>query len=139
MKTPTFLVNGVVQANALAADFLYLQFGCQFCPPFRGLIIVRDKKIAGAAIFNNFHPGCSVDITAAGAFGVREVRALAYYAFRILDCRRVTAITSDENRSAARALKCLGFKQEGIMRERFGGHDGLVFGLLRSEQKLIKL
>jgi RimJ/RimL family protein N-acetyltransferase len=127
--------------DACAAEFIENALGTRACPPFGGIIVVENGIVKGAVILNNYHENLSVDITVAGwnAFGIREVREVARYIFRQLKCKRITAVTEESNFRAIRALKSLGFKQEGVMRERFENGDGLLFGITRDEQKAIRL
>lgn len=110
--------------------------------PFRGLVMIDRKSgnISGACIFNNYI-GRDVHFTcvSAGLLGMREARYVARYVFGKLGCVRCTAITKGTNERAIKALVQLGFKYEGTMREFYDDADGAVFGLLRSEQRIVRL
>jgi hypothetical protein len=112
----------------------------KLCEPFRGLVVTNERQqMIGAIVFNNYdqqdiHFTCVLS----APIGMRDARFVARYAFSQLGCRRCTAVTSEDNLAARRALQQLGFKWEGRLREHFPEGDGLVYGLLRSEQKIAK-
>jgi RimJ/RimL family protein N-acetyltransferase len=141
MKMPTSSARTIVQDNESAKAFVKRVLGEEIHEPFVGLAVFQGGHVIGAIVFNNYHPGLSVDMTAVGrnVFGIREARALARYAFVTLDCRRVTAITCERNFEAIKALKSVGFVHEGTLKDRYNFSNGLLFGLLRRKQRLIKL
>lgn len=108
--------------------------------PFTGVLIERDGQTISAIVFNEFSDR-DVRITWAGEqpASVGVLRQVARYVFAQLGCRRVTAITRANDHPAIRSLTRLGFRPEGVMRARFADSDGLIFGLLRSEQKILRL
>lgn len=108
--------------------------------PFCGLIVKRGIYTIGAIMFNRYdyrdiHFSCVMS----EPIGMRDARYVARYVFKQLGCRRCTAITQEGNIAAQRALRQLGFKFEGRMRDHFDDSDGLVYGLLRSEQKIARI
>ena len=109
---------------------------------FRGAVFFDRGKIIGAGIFTNYVPNWSCEYTATlsdGYVGVRIARLVAHYVFITMGCHRCTAITRRDNVRAQTALRKIGFVFEGIMREHFPGRvDGFVYGLLRTEQRLIR-
>lgn len=126
------------QDDARARAFASRHLGCQFHDPLIGIVIEDNGEQVGAVIFNGYIPGQNIDLTAVSTkWDIRIVRNLARYCF--LRVKRVTARTCVTNTAAIKTLQALGFRQEGIMREYFPDGDAVVFGLLRSEQKLIKL
>jgi len=127
--------------DALAAEMVKASLGQPVVPPFVGLVAIDDEGAPVSAVILNNYERRDVHVTVvnAGNFGVRAMRHLAWLIFVNLGCARVTAITRADNLPAQRGLLQLGFRQEGIMREHFDGADGLLFGLLRSEQKIVRL
>jgi RimJ/RimL family protein N-acetyltransferase len=107
--------------------------------PFRGMVVKKGMETIGAIVFNNYD-GQDVHFTCmlSAPIGMTDARFVARYAFRQLGCRRVSAVTSESNIAARRALVQLGFKWEGRLREHFPDADGLVYGLLKSEQKIAR-
>jgi hypothetical protein len=110
--------------------------------PFRGLIVKHGINTVGAIIFNNYdqldvHFTCVMSENS--PMSMKDARYVARYVFEKLGCRRCTAITSDNNLAAQRALLQLGFRFEGRLRWHFADADGLVYGILRWEQKIVRL
>lgn len=115
--------------------------------PFRGLVVKRQSHrypgemiTVGAIVFNNYdqrdvHFTCVLS----EPIGIKDARYVARYVFKQLGCARCTAITSEFNMAARRALLQLGFKFEGCLRGHFEEGNGLVYGILRSEQKIARL
>jgi hypothetical protein len=112
----------------------------KICEPFRGLVVRRGLEVIGAIVFNNYdeldvHFTCVMN----APISMKDARYVARYVFKQLGCKRCTAVTSELNLAARRALLQLGFKFEGRLREHFDDGDGLVYGVLRSEQKIVRL
>jgi hypothetical protein len=109
--------------------------------PYSGIVMIGPRgEYTGACIFNNY-VGRDIHFTcvSTGLLGMREARYVARYVFGKLGCSRCTAITRATNERAIKALVQLGFKYEGTMREFYPDTDGAVFGLLRSEQRIVRL
>jgi hypothetical protein len=111
----------------------------KICEPFLGLVVKDGADVVGAIIFNNYdqydiHFTCVLS----APIGIRDARFVARYVFGQLGCRRCTAVTASSNYPARKALLQLGFRQEGILREHFELDDGVIYGMLRSEQKIAK-
>jgi hypothetical protein len=139
----TSLGSGVVQHNALAKKLVEEACGGKILDPnYTGIVFLDGKHVLGAGVFTNYWPDCDVEYTATlfdGMVGMRIARIVARHVFVTMNCHRCTAITRRDNIKAQTALAKIGFMFEGVMREHFPGRvDGYVFGLLRSEQRLIK-
>ncbi len=116
-------------------------FGKKMYEPFVGLVLFDDKGQAdGACIFNNWD-GRDINFTCVNSHRLRptDARFVAKYVFGQLNCHRCTAVTARHNSPARKALRQLGFKVEGFLREHFNDDDGVVYGLLRSEQRIARL
>lgn len=125
------------RARAIVED----AFGQKIYEPFIGLVMLDDDGMAeGACVFNNYD-GRDVHFTAVNGHHIRpaDARFVARYVFETLGCHRCTAITGRNNGWARKALRQLGFKIEGFMREHFPNDDAVIYGLLRSEQKIVRL
>lgn len=112
----------------------------KICEPFRGLVVTRGESVIGAIIFNNYderdiHFTCVMN----QPISMRDARIVARYVFVQLGCRRCTAVTSELNLAARRALLQLGFQFEGRLHDHYDEADGLIYGLLRSKQKIARI
>ena len=108
--------------------------------PFAGIVIETDNGgICGAVVFNDYAQG-NIEMTGVGhgCWTPKVIRGLARYVFGQLKCRRVTARTSVNNHAARQALRALGFRQEGRVREWYGKEDAILYGLLRREQRIVR-
>ena len=134
-------MRGVVPADQEARRLVEGCLGISISEPFAGLVFYDGARPIGAAIFNNYN-GRNVNFTcvlAEGDVGIRICRQVAHYIFKQLKCHRCTSVTSRSNVKAVVALLKLGFKWEGVLREYWpGGEDGLVYGLLWHEQRLLR-
>lgn len=96
-------------------------------PGFRAFGVVResDGLLVGGVVFDDWHPkerrvefsGAAIDPR---AFGPRFILAMGEYAYGKLDCFRVWARTSVDNRRARKMLKGLGFIEEGVQAHWYG-------------------
>lgn len=119
---------------------LYIEhaLGIHVSDPCIGLIVEKKDQVVGAVILNDYTPGQNIELTAhtKGNWSISDVRGVARYCFERV--RRITARTSVKNTRAIYMLTALGFKREGVLREWFSDADAIVFGLLRSEQRIYR-
>jgi hypothetical protein len=128
----------VRQDDVAARLYIEKALGCCVCDPFIGLVIEKDGKRVGALILNDYTPGRNIEMTghADGNWSVGDVRGIARYCFQRV--QRITARTSVNNSRTIAMLEGLGFKREGVMRSFFKDSDAIVFGLLKSEQRIYR-
>lgn len=128
----------VRQDSEAAKRYLERELGLFVADPFIGLLIEKDGKTVGAVILNDYTPGQNIELTAhtKGNWSISDVRGIARYCFERV--RRITARTSVKNTRAAYMLAALGFKREGVLRDWFKDSDAILFGLLRSEQRIFR-
>lgn len=137
------VMRDVFQDNLRARAIVEHELKIKIHEPFSGLIFHRGEEVVGACIFNRYSEYFqNVEFTCVlfeQDVGIRVCRRVAWYIFKNMNCRRCTAITACSNTKAQTALESIGFHVEGRMREYFpNGDDGIVYGLLRSEQKLLR-
>lgn len=129
------------QDNELAAKMVETTLGVDIRgTPFAGLVVTTDHgSPIGAVVFNDYAQG-NVEMTGVGnsCWTPKVIRSLARYVFSQLKCRRVTARTAVSNHKARAALRALGFRQEGRIREWYGKEDAITYGLLRREQRIVR-
>ncbi len=111
----------------------------KICAPFTGIIIWRGREICGAVVFNNYE-GRDIHLTVVqdGPVSLADARRISRYVFEQLCCERVTAVTRESNMKARCALTRLGFMLEGVLRKHYDEEDGLVYGLLKTEQRVLR-
>lgn len=134
-------MRDVVQNDLGARMLVEINLGIKISEPYTGLLLMDGKRPIGACIFNNHEAGRNIHFTCVMLepyVGMRIARRVAWYVFKVMGCRRCTATTPRSNIKAIAALESIGFKLEGVMREYFPNDDGLVYGILRSEQKLLR-
>lgn len=66
------------------------------------------------------------------------LRALFYYPFLQLRCRRVTALVDDDNLRSIHLVEHAGFEREGCMRHATDRGDVLVYGLLKEHCRWLR-
>lgn len=106
--------------------------------PFIGLLVERDGFQAGAVVLNDYRPGANIELTVAidAPWSIKDFRDIIRYCFARV--RRITMKTRADNARAIHMLEALGFQREGVMREWFEGSDAVVYGLLKSEQRIYR-
>ena len=126
--------------DAKAKVWIDNALGLNLALPFCGYAITDGSgRQVGAFVFNGY-TGNDVELTIAcdERVTLRVARFIACLAFFDLGARRLTGRTRASNRKAINAMLALGFKIEGRIREFFDGEDAILFGLLASEQKLVR-
>jgi hypothetical protein len=128
----------VRQDSEAARRYIERELGLHISDPCLGLVIEQEHRVVGAVILNDYTPEQNIELTAhtKGNWSIADVRGVARYCFARV--RRITARTSVKNTRAAYMLKALGFKQEGVLRDWFEDGDAIMFGLLRSEQRIYR-
>jgi len=107
-------------------------------------LLDNDQLIGTATLFNlNFENGRAEIGYGLGSRHWRNgymneaLRALLFYAFDVLELRRLEADVDPRNAGSIRTVERLGFRQEGLLRERWHVNgeiqDSLFYGLLRRE------
>lgn len=103
------------------------------------LILEKGGDITAVAVYNNFYPTTSVEISIASLEGRRWLTrpflsAVFSAPFLEWNMRRVGSSISADNHKSIRFCEHLGFKQEGRIRQAApNGQDLLLYGLLKDE------
>ena len=63
----------------------------------------------------------------------RSLGVFLGYPFLQLKCNRVTAVCHQRNKRARDFLKRVGFKEEGVLRQKYHPRDAVVYGMLKKE------
>lgn len=122
----------MIVSDERVALFVADRLGFGLCPPFTAMGIEREGEIIGGVVFNNFEGG-SLHVTVAGEGWTRSfLKAVGYYVFDMLGCRRMTALT--EYPAVVDLAQRLGGQVEGKLRDHFGdGRDATILGILRRD------
>ena len=130
----------VTQDDERAGRAIEAALGVTVALPFVGLVVMERDILVAALIFNNFdRVNVDLSITVCEPLKIGAVRDIAKYVFCKLGVRRVSCVTHSSNHPAIKSLLRLGFEFEGTMRDRFADGDGLLFGLLASRQRFVRL
>ena len=109
--------------------------------PFAGLLLLNEQGHVYAAVIVNCYDrhDCQLTIVSGGVWRVSDARELARYVFGNLGCVRVSCETLTANTHVVLILQKLGFRVEGYKRMGQPAGDTTLFGLLRTDQRLVKL
>lgn len=114
------------------------------------LAIADGEAVAGIALWKSEGRGTPAGVTyeigiallpeyRGRGLGTAAQQLLVDYLFDRTTANRIEALTNGENYAEQRALEKLGFRHEGLMRQRsfIGGryHDVVIYGLLREEAR----
>ena len=129
----------VRQDSEAARRYIEKELKTHVSDPFIGLIVERGDKHIGAVLLFDFRPETNIEITVAssGPWSVSDVRNIIRYCFGC--AQRITARVSVNNARAIFSMEALGFQREGLLREFFKDGDAVIYGLLRREQKIVRL
>jgi hypothetical protein len=128
----------VRQDDEAASKYIVERLSVHIAQPFIGLLVESDNEQVGAVILNDYLPRRNIELTVAisGPWSIKDFRDIIRYCF--IRVRRITMKTRADNERAICMLEALGFKREGVMREWFDDSDAIVFGLLKSEQRIYR-
>jgi hypothetical protein len=121
-------------------------FGDAPAAPFVGIVLgrivgVQEVRVPTAFVLVNGvgHGNCFFTAIVTGPLTAGLTRYVFRYCFETLDCHRITATTRTTNGLAIHTMRRLGFKYEGILRGYYRGKDAAVYGLLRNDQRIVRL
>lgn len=128
----------VRQDDEAARKYITERLRVHIAKPFIGLLVESNNKQVGAVVLNDYMPRRNIELTVAigGPWSIKDFRDIIRYCFDRV--RRITMKTRADNERAIFMLEALGFKREGVMREWFDDSDAIVFGLLKSEQRIYR-
>lgn len=131
--------QAVAQNDERAGRAMQHALGVTVALPFVGLTVTEGEKLIAVFVFNNFdRQNVDMSVVALGSLQIACIRDIARYVFHRLRVKRVTCVTHVENYGAIDRLLKLGFVFEGRLRSRFPQGDGLMFSLLKSEQRFVR-
>ena len=132
-----------VDMQCEAVDYVAERTGTRavYMEPAIGAALLKDGKMAGAVVFNNYHvlhkgSWCeiSVAIDDAECVSRRGLRKIFEYPFKQLGVSRLQAVTAVTNLRCRSFIERLGFKFEGRARKAHDGEtDQAVYSMLPAE------
>ena len=132
-----------VDRQCEAIDYVADRTGTRavYLQPAIGAALLKDGKMAGAVVFNNYHllhkgSWCeiSVAIDDAECVSRRGLRRIFEYPFKQLGVSRLQAVTAVTNQRCRSFIERLGFKLEGVGRRAHDGEtDQAVYSMLPAE------
>ena len=94
----------------------------------------KDNQLMAVAIYNNYRNDSDIEVSFVAStprWATKgNIRAMLHYPFVQLGVKRMTAITTKQNKRCRKLLLGLGFKQEGV--HPFAGNSGataITYGL----------
>jgi RimJ/RimL family protein N-acetyltransferase len=113
---------------------------------YEAIGVLRGTELIGGVIYSNFkdlpYGGSAIEMDCAGEPGWltrHTLREFFRYPFCQLQVVRITTMVAKANRRARDLNKRLGFKEEGCVRNGFGGgRDMIIYGMLRPECRWIE-
>ena len=121
------------------AVWCWNEFKIRPMPADAAIGIVRNNRLVGAAVFQNFS-GYNVELSYYGpqTFSAGIARALARYAIERFNVDRLTMRTNRRNASILKMFHRFGFKLEGVQHRYYGAFgDAAVFVLFREDLERI--
>lgn len=105
--------------------------------------IAQDSILIAGVLYDNFN-GANIQMHVAAEAGkywlTKEfLYEVFFYPFEYLQCRRATAIIPSSNAASLNICRRLGFTQEAVLKEAHPEGDLLVFSLLKTDCKWLKL
>ena len=116
------------------------RLGVDFSQPAKVIVSVDDdtSQILGGVVYSRFTPGnCEMSVAAdSPKFLTRKtLREYFAYPFEQLALRRVTILIESCNTHSIDFNRRLGFVAEGLLRNWYGQHHGILMGMLREDCK----
>lgn len=97
--------------------------------------VIRNGDLAAVLVYNNYRPP-NIEMSLATAtpyWASREVLgAIFRYPLVQLGCKRVTAVTAEQNIAVRRFMERLGFVQEGVHVDMLPTGNAISFGMTRA-------
>lgn len=134
------LPHGLLFGHDVAvAEWCFNEFKYRRMPVDAAIGIVRNNRLIGAAIFQNYS-GYNVELSYYGpqTFSAGIARALARYIIERFNVDRLTMRTNRKNTNILKMFHRFGFKFEGTQKRYYGPFgDAAVFVLFRENLEQI--
>lgn len=130
----------VRNASPLVAAWAGHKLGTAFREPFTALGVMKNGKLAGAVIFNDYDAR-NVEMTMVGphAFTKDVVRELFSYAFDELGCLRISVTIPEKNLENCKKALRWGWIPEGRKRDYYAVNEhAVIFGMTRDECRFLR-
>lgn len=130
-------------ADWVAARIPHVDSGREFGPLAAIGVATGDRLVAGV-VYHKFHPAygfIEISMAASSPIWARwpTIIELLRYPFVQLGVNVVQTIMPHTNKAALSVNRHIGFKQEAVLRHRFGRDHAVVMSMLRREfDKLVK-
>lgn len=106
-------------------------------PPFEAVGVWRDGVLNAVALYHDFRGRVGVNGQCEITFAAESPRwaskqtvaFILWYGLIHLNCRRMTAITRDDNEAVHKLLAGVGFRKEGRHLDMFGDRAGISWGI----------
>mgnify|MGYP003113161462 FL=1 len=116
------------------------RIGIEGFGPSASIGVQRDGEIIAACVYHDLRDG-QIEASIAASSPKWATRSVLYglfaYPFIQVGANRLLVTCSEGNAKAMKMNKQLGFVEEGRLRQMFGKHDAVLFGMLRNECKWI--
>ena len=108
--------------------------------PSAAIGVQRDGEIIAACVYHDYRDG-QIEASIAASSRRWASRSVLYglfaYPFIQVGANRLLVTCSEANDKAMKMNGQLGFVEEGRLRQFYGKHDAVLFGMLRNECKWI--
>lgn len=132
-------------ADWVAARIPHVRWAEKFGPPEKVTTIglERGGRLIAGFVYHNFDKDFRTIEMSMAAMGPRwatwpTIMAVLHYPFEQLDCMVVSAAVPNTNAAALASNRAIGFKQEGVLRHRFGRDHAVIQSMLRREYERLK-
>jgi hypothetical protein len=130
----------VRNASPLVAAWAGHRLGTTFKEPYHALGVMKNGRLAGAVIFNDYEAR-NVEMTLVGpnAFTRGVAREIFGYAFNELDCLRITVTIPEKHTGTCMKALRWGWIPEGRKRDYYGANEhAIIFGMLKDECRFLR-
>lgn len=102
--------------------------------------ISKEGEVLMTVAFHNFGPsGCELSAAcfAPHALSAKALREIFHYAYVAMGYRRLSAVVRIDNVRSLEAVRKLGFRVEGYVKNWYPDCDGIFHGMLKEECKWV--
>lgn len=144
LSSEPFQDRVITVTNASALVWSWHKFKCNLAKNSQAYFcigIVKDNYLIGSVVYHRFRwPDVEMGIfTTDQSWCTRRVlRDIFSFAFKTMNCRRVTATADPANKAVLDFIERLGFAREGCLKNALPTGDMLILGMQKDECRWIK-
>ena len=135
------MISTVFGADEFIKDWVAKRLNIEGFGPSVAIGIQRDSQLIGGVVYHDWRDGqieASIATSSPGWATRSVLHTIFAFPFSQVGVNRILVTCDASNKKAMKMNHQLGFTQEGVLRQLYPPHDGIVWGMLQNECKWLR-